>query len=99
MENQHRKITGYRELDQKEIDLMNKVKALGPEIESVLLEVQNHIAEQNTACGLLSDTAECVKESQRITNATAWRWSEEGKTNLQIGLMLLTRAVAQPEFF
>ena len=26
MENQHRKIKGYRELDQAEIDLMNEVK-------------------------------------------------------------------------
>ena len=28
MENQHRKITGYRELTQEEIDLMNDIKAL-----------------------------------------------------------------------
>ena len=28
MENQHRKIKGYRELDQNEIDLMNEIKAL-----------------------------------------------------------------------
>ena len=27
MENQHRKITGYRELTQGEIDLMNRIKA------------------------------------------------------------------------
>ena len=32
MENQHRKITGYRELSQEEIDQMNKVKALGIQI-------------------------------------------------------------------
>lgn len=30
MDNQHRKISGYRELTQAEIDLMNKIKALGP---------------------------------------------------------------------
>jgi len=29
MENQHRKITGYRELSQEEIDLMNDIKAEG----------------------------------------------------------------------
>lgn len=29
MENQHRKITGYRELDQAEIDLMNEIKEHG----------------------------------------------------------------------
>lgn len=29
MENQHRKITGYRELSQEEIDLMNDIKLIG----------------------------------------------------------------------
>lgn len=29
MENQHRKISGYRELNQDEIDLMNEIKAVG----------------------------------------------------------------------
>jgi hypothetical protein len=29
MENQHRKITGYRELNQLEIELMNRIKAHG----------------------------------------------------------------------
>ena len=29
MENQHKKIKGYRELDQQEIDLMNEVKEKG----------------------------------------------------------------------
>ena len=32
MDNQHRKIAGYRELTQDEIDCMNKVKALGVEL-------------------------------------------------------------------
>lgn len=32
MENQHQKITGYRELNQEEIDLMNEVKAKGVEL-------------------------------------------------------------------
>ncbi len=35
MENQHRKISGYRELSQEEIDLMNKVKAMGPLLEEL----------------------------------------------------------------
>ncbi len=29
MDNQHRKISGYRELSQDEIDLMNSIKELG----------------------------------------------------------------------
>lgn len=32
MENQHKKIKGYRELTQVEIDLMNEVKAKGVEL-------------------------------------------------------------------
>lgn len=36
MENQHRKITGYRELSQGEIDLMNRIKAIGPVLEDLV---------------------------------------------------------------
>jgi hypothetical protein len=32
MENQHRKISGYRELTQSEIDVMNAIKAKGKEL-------------------------------------------------------------------
>ncbi|MBN0802672.1 hypothetical protein AAIP21_31295, partial [Pseudomonas aeruginosa] len=32
MDNQHRKIAGYRELTQDDIDLMNRVKAVGAEL-------------------------------------------------------------------
>jgi hypothetical protein len=32
LENQHRKIKGYRELSQAEIDAMNKIKALAAEV-------------------------------------------------------------------
>lgn len=32
MENQHRKISGYRELSQAEIDLMNEIKTKGAEL-------------------------------------------------------------------
>ncbi|MGQ7957649.1 Acb2/Tad1 domain-containing protein [Pseudomonas sp. SP16.1] len=40
MENQHRKIAGYRELSQEEIDLMNRIKAKGAE----LLQLQAELA-------------------------------------------------------
>lgn len=40
MENQHRKITGYRELSQVEIDLMNEVKALGVELGNLVQKLQ-----------------------------------------------------------
>ncbi len=93
MENQHRKITGYRELNQEEVDLMNEIKTLGPVIESVLLKVQKHLV------GTVIDE-ECDPDvAQRKHNATPERFLAMAKTELQTGLMYATRAVAQPEFF
>ena len=39
MDNQHRKISGYRELSQAEIDLMNAIKALGPQMENLIADL------------------------------------------------------------
>lgn len=39
MENQHQKITGYRDLTQAEIDMMNKIKALGTQVGELTTEV------------------------------------------------------------
>lgn len=38
MDNQHRKIVGYRELTQDDINAMNKVKELGISIDAVVNE-------------------------------------------------------------
>lgn len=35
MDNQHEKITGYRDLSQTEIDLMNEIKAKGQEMQTL----------------------------------------------------------------
>ena len=74
MKNQHRKISGYRELSQAEIDLMNKIKAKGVELGEL-------IAELRSADGLDQ------------------RWISIGATDLQTGLMAITRGVAQPTTF
>ena len=42
MENQHRKIAGYRDLSQAEIDLMNGVKVLGAEIGRSIEAMRDH---------------------------------------------------------
>lgn len=74
MENQHRKIKGYRELSQFEIDLMNEIKSKGAELGELV-------------------------EKLRTTAGLDQRWISIGATDLQTGLMALTRGVAQPEFF
>jgi hypothetical protein len=74
MDNQHRQIKGYRELNQDEINLMNQVKALGVPCQDVvnMLKAQDSVDQ---------------------------RWVAIGMTQLQQGLMALTRAVAKPGFF
>ena len=74
MDNQHRKIKGYRELNQEEIDTMNEVKATGIKLGELVEKLENN------------------KDLDQ-------RWIESGKTDLQKGLMALTRSIARPEFF
>jgi len=85
MENQHRKIKGYRELSQEEIDLMNEVKAKGAELDALI--------------GKLKANQNAITEEQGTPDGEAMRWISIGKTHLQQGLMALTRAVAKPDFF
>lgn len=74
MENQHRRIVGYRELTGREIDLMNAVKALGEAMKGVVDELTHEPGIDH-------------------------RWVAIGTTQLQQGLMALTRAIAQPTTF
>lgn len=74
MENQHRQIKGYRELNEYEIAMMNLVKENG----KVLGE---------------------LVEKLRDMPDTDKRWVSIGATDLQTGLMALTRSIANPTFF
>lgn len=74
MENQHRKIIGYRDLTQEEIDRMNDIKAKGVELEELVA-------------------------SLRANPNLDQRWVSIGATDLQTGLMALTRAVTRPTTF
>lgn len=74
MENQHRKIKGYRELNQKEIDLMNEVKQHG---------------------AILGELVERLKMLDIVDK----RWVSIGETDLQTGLMALTRSITKPDLF
>lgn len=51
MENQHRQIKGYRELDQDDIDLMNAIKFKGTELRGLYDRIDAHI----TAKGEVQD--------------------------------------------
>lgn len=95
MDNQHRKISGYRELSQAEIDLMNEIKAFGPQLESLCARIKTHLRDQNLTANAGGNDAEVL----RLLDANPDLWEAMGRTDLQRGLMQLTRAIAQPTFF
>ncbi len=85
MENQHKLIKGYRDLSQKEIDLMNEGKELSAKVGEWIekIETQSNLA---LASNLYSD---------QIDN----RWLAIGKTDLQKGFMGAIRSIAKPSTF
>lgn len=100
MDNQHQKIKGYRDLSQEEINLMNEIKVLGPQIQTVIEKVKKHIATQRYNCRCDANMQVCdVEEDRRLDAATPERFAAMAKTDLQTGLMYLVRAVAQPTSF
>lgn len=106
MDNQHRKITGYRDLSQAEIDLMNKIKQKGVELDELVAELVDHVSTQYSACDPNSVVynsderrAAMYAEKQRLDRADPKSWLMNGKGSLQVGVMMLVRAVAQPTTF
>ena len=96
MENQHRKINGYRELSQEEIDLMNRIKAKGAEMLELQAELVAHIKTRRQACHHARLAVLDQGELDRMDAAEPERWAAIGKTDIQTGIMALVRAVAQP---
>ena len=94
MDNQHKKIKGYRDLSQQEIDLMNRIKAHGEEAKNLLSEVyEMRYAQQHDACeGLAKD----LSHPQTVESI---RCLEIAKQNLQTGQMWFVRSVALPDSF
>lgn len=115
MDNQHRKITGYRDLSEQEIDLMNVIKAFGKAANEATLNASMHVRNQRARAQRMKDkdanrhdiTAdeaaiivnEANIEHSRLEEAQPERWIAIARTHFQEGLMALTRAVAQPSSF
>lgn len=93
MENQHRKISNYRELNQEEIDLMNRIKAKESELMGIHAELVAYLKAQRKAC---YEGAINHDELARLIAADPYHWASIGKTDIQTGIMALVRAVAQP---
>ena len=105
MENQHRKIKGYRDLSKEEIDLMNRIKEKGAELLSLQAELAGRldtdfevkkVAAFNSQLAPNDFASEECQELERFKAAEPLRWAAIGKTDIQTGIMALVRAVAQP---
>lgn len=91
MENQHRLIKTYRELNSTEIDLMNQCKVLEAQYHELHQKISNHVTDQISA-----STDSNFDEQKRLGEATPMRWLAISKTEVEQGFMALVRAVAQP---
>ncbi len=87
IENQHRKIKGYRDLSQDEIDLMNRIKEKAEELNQLLDEADT----------ILHELKNPVINQDGLDDVQ--RYLELAKTNLQQGFMWFVRAVARPNSF
>jgi hypothetical protein len=87
LDNQHKKIKGYRDLSQEEIDLMNRIKAKGEEV--------GELVEELTVLRATTINPEEFDSS----DIEAARCISVAKGHLQTGFMWFVRAVAQPDSF
>lgn len=83
MDSQPKKITGYRDLTQEEIDLINESKELA-------ITVGKFIEKLRT----IGDD-----DDDREFRLIDGRWFSIAKTDLQKGFMALVRSIAKPESF
>lgn len=89
MDNQHKKIKGYRDLSQEEIDLMNEAKALAEQCGALCDKLQK--------AALKDITEPEIIKSKDILDAL--NWLKVGKTDLQKGFMSVIRSIARPTTF
>lgn len=81
-------ITGYRNLSQDEINLINEIKAVAEEVRHLVNRVQR-LPEPELAPG----------DAPHSTVTHPARWAAIAQTDLQQGFMALVRAVARPSTF
>lgn len=83
MQDQHKKIKGYRDLSAREIELMNRCKGLEDEVLDLIDSIEAH-------------HAACVPMPTEFSQAGPDRWRSIGKTDIEKGFMALIRSVALP---
>jgi len=84
MKDQHKKIKGYRDLSQQEIDLMNEFKEVSEKVSKVFDHALHDLYNSGHGADYI---------------ATGERWLSKAKNELQTGFMSAVRSVAQPTTF
>lgn len=105
MDNQHRLINGYRELNEADITVMNLISSHGNALQNLLDTVTQH--EQQRWNDAVEEAKKLPDEEARAKTISdinlvmrdTDEWISAAKVNLRISLMLLKRAVAKPELF
>jgi hypothetical protein len=83
------KITGYRQLSEEEVALMNEGKALADQCGAYIAKLR--------AAGDINRTGEQFADSPKTP--LDQRWISIGATDLQRGFMAVIRGIAQPTTF
>ena len=81
------RISGYRELTQQEIDLMNEAK----DLEAKCLALHQKIGNR------LGDQVLDPSDHKRLDAAGGFRWHAIARTDIETGFMALVRSIAQPQ--
>ena len=87
------KITGYRQLSEAEVALMNEGKALAEQCGAFITKLRTH-GDTARGPGSLKDS-----DSAPSPLLLDQRWISIGATQLQQGFMAVIRGIAQPSTF
>ena len=87
------KITGYRQLTEAEVSLMNEGKALAEQCGAYIAKLRQHPATSPGQPPFVNNTPEGPRPS------LDQRWVSIGATDLQTGFMAVIRGIAQPTTF
>ena len=88
MDNQHQEITGYRELTQDEIDLINEAKELEAKFLDFASYVEDVLDRQS-----MHNQVECDRQNE----AKVHHWLAMGCTDIETGTMAIVRAITKPQ--
>lgn len=99
MDNQHQKIKGYRDLTEREIELMNLVKTMGGELEEVIKEISDLRTTQMSLFKHPTRAPEHVDGLTRPQLDESGRCINRAEDSLKTGIMWLVRSVALPNGF